>query len=345
MKKVTLLILVVLLVMTVLVTGCASSTPPASAPPTSAPETEQVIELKLAHQWPPQNVYGKTFQYYADLVDKKSNGKIKISIFPASSLIAVPNMYQGISQGTADIGYIGSSFLSPIMKELSFYEVPFVYDPNPEKLAQIEKETRPLLDQIFDKYGVKYLWAQDGCPTIFTSSKPIQKAGDLQNLKIRDYGVWVGKGLEKMGAVPTTISPEDINVALERKTVDGAYAAWTFADGYKLYEQAEYATWVPSQTMWVMLIMNQDSWQKLTPEQQNILMEAGAETQEYNIQLIKDRKAEYIKLAEAAGTTFYELSPEDVKQMQEQVKPVVEEVRGIIGPLGNELLDKLQSLQ
>jgi len=335
-----LLALVALLAIGLLVAGCGGKEEPK---PADSGDTSEPVTLKLAHQWPVQNAYGLTFQKFADLVDQKSEGSIKIEVYPANSLVTIQEMFEAVLNGTADIGYSGTSFLSARMKELSAMEIPGAYDPY--KFPEIVDEIDPIMEEIYAKYGLVYLWAQDGAEAALSSKKPVQTIDDLKGLKVRGYGFWVGKALEQLGAVPVTIPPTDLNVALERGTAEGSYSAYAFSDGFKLYEQTEYNTWFGTQTMWVNLLMNKEAWDKLSPEQQEIMREAGKEAMAYNIQLITEGRDAFDKKARDAGNTVYTISEEEREKIFEKVKPVWEEARTVAGPLGNKLMDKLEELR
>lgn len=303
----------------------------------------EVVTLSLAHHWPPQNIYGQNYQYFADLVYEMSDGEIVIEIYPANSLITVTEMYEGVLDGTADMGYSTSSFLSSRMPELSFFELPGAFDVY--SFEETALAIQPELEAIFEDHGLVYLWAQDPGDIVLSSTEPVEQFSDMEGLRVRDYGIWVGKAIEEMGAVQTTIPPADLSVALERGTVDAAYATWTFADGYSLYEQAEHITWFGVSSMWVGLFMNQNSWNQLTPEQQEIIREAGIIAQAQTVELVEDTREAFIEKSEAAGATHYEFSDEDREEIYRQVEPIFDEAREVIRPLGIELLEKLEGLR
>lgn len=102
------------------------------------------------------------------------------------------------------------------------------------------RDIDPLLRKIFEQYGVVYLCAFDDGEAALDLDNIVHSPADLQRLKIRTVGQWVGKAYEKWGAVPTTIPAAELNVALERGTVDGAYGSWGFCHSYSVRTKESY---------------------------------------------------------------------------------------------------------
>lgn len=335
----------VVLFVGVMAVGCGGKQAPQGQATQGQAPAEQTapIEFKIAHQWPEQSHFAQSIKFFADTITEKTGGKITFKIFPANSLVSIQEMLDAVADGVADIGFTSSSWVAPKMKEMTIFEIPGAFDP--DKIGEVAKAIQPLLRQIFDQYGVVYLWALDDGETGLALNKIVHSPADLRGLKIRNFGPWVGKAYEAWGAVPMTIPPADLNAALERGTVDGAYASWSFLRSYKVHEQRKAVTFTGLQTMWSFLIMNKDSWNKLTPEQQEIFQEAGQMAMEHNIKLCNELNPKYKEEIKAAGGQVYDLTDAERAVFIEKTKPVFDEARKIIGPLGNELLDKLQSLQ
>lgn len=343
-KKLFALALATLLV-TVMAVGCGGKQAPQGQVPQGQTSTQQAapIEFKIAHQWAEQSHFAQSIKFFADTVTEMTGGKVTFKIFPANSLVTIQEMLDAVADGVTDIGYTTSSFTAPKIKELAVFEIPGAYDPN--KIREVAKAVDPILRKIFEQYGVVYLFPFHDSETAFSLDKIVHSPSDLQRLKIRTAGQWVDRAVQRWGAVPMAIPPADLNVALERGTVDGCYTSWTFTRAYKVHEQKKSVTFTGLQTMLSFLIMNQNAWNRLTPEQQQIFLEAGEKALEHNFKLANELEPKYKEEIKAAGGQVYELTDAERAAFIEKVKPVFEEARKVVGPLGNELLDKLQSLQ
>jgi len=100
------------LLLLLIVAGCSSET---SGDPEARPGDEAIV-LKMAHHWAAQSVSGRGFQYFADVVNEKSDGQIKVEVYAADSLVTGNEMYEAMLDGVVDIGYVTTSQISPSMK-------------------------------------------------------------------------------------------------------------------------------------------------------------------------------------------------------------------------------------
>lgn len=348
-KRPKLLIVIMLITIVILAGGCGSSSAPAASdnPPANEPSEPTPVTLKLAHGLSPVDIHGKAYQFYADKVAELSEGSIQIEVFPGASLAANPQMFKAVQTGVADIGIFPSSFVAPQMKEVTIFEIPGMFDPT--KVPQIQEKITPVMEKIHAKYGMKYLWATAEGELVLGVSKklgaPIKNIDEIEGLKIRDYGQWIGRTLGAWGAVQTTIPPADLNAALDRGTVEGSLASWSFSYGFKVHEQAPYFTMFGTNNMWHWATISEAAWAKLTPDQQQVLVDAGKLAMEYNIKLEAEDKELFKQAVIDVGGDIYELTPEERAQFVEKTAPLVEEIREISGPEGNELIDILESIK
>src|SRR4030042_1112172 len=95
-RKVFFSILIVTLVLLPLLGGCTASAPPTTPAPTQTPSPAKVIELKFASIMPPVSGIGKLHQQWIDKLQEASAGKLKITYYPASSLLTNADMYRGV---------------------------------------------------------------------------------------------------------------------------------------------------------------------------------------------------------------------------------------------------------
>lgn len=352
MKKKNILLVTGFMLISMLLFGCTTQKAPvpqnSSPAATPAPENnKKVVILKLAHGLPPTDIHGKAYQYYADQVAELSKGELKIEVFPGGALAGNPQMFKAVQSGVADIGIFPSSFVAPQMKEVTIFEIPGMFDP--AKVAEVQDKIAPIMDKIHAKYGMKYLWPTSEGELVLAVSKkigkPITNLEEMKGRKIRDYGQWIGRTLGTWGATQTTIPPADLNAALDRGTVEGSVASWSFSYGYKVHEQAPNFTLFGTNNMWHWATISEAAWKKLTPAQQQILVDAGKKAMEYSIKIEKADKEIFKKAVKDNGGAIYELNLQERSQFVSKTAPLVDEIRKISGPEGNELIDALQSIK
>jgi TRAP-type C4-dicarboxylate transport system substrate-binding protein len=339
------LVIVGTLIMSMLLLGCGSQKAPTGQSSAPAPSGEKKpVTLKLAHGLSPTDIHGKAYQYYADQIAEMSKGEIKIEVFPGGALAGNPQMFKAVQSGVADIGIFPSSFVAPQMKEVTIFEIPGIFDPT--KVREIEAKIAPVMEKIHAKYGMKYLWPTSEGELVLGVSKkigaPVKNLDGIKGLKIRDYGQWIGRTLGAWGAVQTTIPPADLNAALDRGTVEGSVASWSFSYGFKVHEQAPNFTLFGTNNMWHWAAISENSWKKLNPEQQKILVEAGKKAMDYSIKIEMEDKELFKKAVKDVGGQLYEITPQEREAFIAKTAPIIDDIRKMSGPEGNELIDILQ---
>ena len=258
-----------------------------------------------------------------------------------------PQMFKAVQSGVADIGIFPSSFVAPQMKEVTVFEIPGMFDYT--KVPQIQEKIIPVMNKIHAKYSMKYLWPTSEGEVVLGIMKkngaPVTNIEEMQGLKIRDYGQWVGRALQTWGAVQTTIPPADLNAALDRGTVQGSLASWAFSSGFKVHEQAPYFTMFGVSCMWHWAVISEPAWNKLSQEQQQALIDAGNKAMQYSVDLEKQEKKVFKQTILDAGGVVHDLDPKERAKFIAKSDTLIDQVREISGSEGNELIDILLSIR
>ena len=161
------------------------------------------------------------FQEFADNVGKRTNGEVRIRIFPAEQLGKENDLIQQVKSGALDISAPSMPSLSSLVPALEIASAPFLWTD----WAQAEKVIRgpafqPQFDELRDKHNVLMLskiWYW-GWRNLTTGTRPVTKPEDLEGLKIRvpESPVWV-EMIRAMGGAPTPIPFGEVYTALQRR--------------------------------------------------------------------------------------------------------------------------------
>ncbi len=339
MKKIWLYFMLAMLI--ILIFGCDSSE-------TVIPkEVGKPTELTLAHAFPESSIWGMTYKYWADRVYEKSNGQLKITIYPTASLIALDESYEAVSQGTVDMSSLPSSYFSGKAPELTILDLSGSYPP--KRWLEVDETIAPILDEILYDHNVKYLFpVYMGEMLAFVNDKvgkPIQTVDDWKNLKIRDMGKWSGRAIEAWGGVPLTLPLGELPVALERGTVDGVHVSWIVGYSYRLYEMAPYITYTGFSPLWEFLGINLKVWNSLKEDEKNIMIEAGKDAAKYCDNISKELWEGFVNAVEETGNTINYLTESEKNKHIESLDPLIEEIKKISNPKGIELIDALATFK
>lgn len=329
MKRVFTLLLTLLLVFAL--TACTSDTKPVESGNENVGETSgetsgETLNLRVANVTQVDHPMNKSTEFFAKKIEEKSNGRIKISVFPARQLGDDRELFEQVQQGALDmalvsVGPIGST--TPLAAAL---QLPFMFDNWDQWLDVMNSEAADELFAGFEDFGVKALAAYDsGFRHTLTIDKQINSPADYAGLKFRVAETPLHVDIfTALGASPTPLPYGEIYTSLQNKVIDGLEMDYAAMKMEKHYEVAKYVTETGHFTWPGVFMVNLDLWNSLSAEDQAMFIEASKEVYEENVEYIKNKEAEAIKELEAGGVTIVKLTDEEKQVFIDKTASVVE---------------------
>jgi len=111
--------------------------------------------INVATNYPEPDIRSDAYRYWANLVNEKTQGRIKLQIHYGGSLLPLPEIFNGLSQGITQCGTLVASYMSGRVPDFTPFEIFYSYDS--DKWKALDDEAKPLLDKILQKQNVKYL--------------------------------------------------------------------------------------------------------------------------------------------------------------------------------------------
>lgn len=293
-------------------------------------EEKPSYTLKYAELNPDGHIMDECGDKFAELVAEKSEGRITIEVFPAGQLGDEKTMYQTIQMGggAIDICRGNTNSLADFgAQKLNLFGLPFVFRDRTHLWSVLDSEIGDEFLAEMQEIGsgmVGLFYLDEGSRNFFTKEGvEIHTAADLEGLKLRVPTTEImTETTTAMGAQSTPISFSELYSALQAGTVDGAeqphsgYYSNKFAEVAPNYSLTGH-TYSPS-----IILMSENVWNKLDEEAQQILIEAGQETEAWNKENIEKLDAELLESIKAEGANVIEI--EDKSSFQEATKAVVE---------------------
>lgn len=182
---------------------------------------QETRTLKLSHWLPAQHTMAVYLQKWAESLGKSSGGRLQIDVFPAGQLGGVPDHYDMIRRGVADIGFILHGSTSDRFPLTSLVDLPFTVDSAVHGTKVLnDPEVRAFLDP--EHRGLKVLYLLTHQPgQILTVDKPIRAPADLVGLRIRFPSATTKAYLEELGASTVGLPPSAIAENIQKKVIDG----------------------------------------------------------------------------------------------------------------------------
>ncbi len=264
-----------------------SSQTPTSTTTSSQTTQQPVKEYKMSVVVGPNSPWGQAAKMWADEIEKRTNGRIKIKIYFAGQLFAgkQTNEFQLLAQGVADFAVGSTINWAPVVKELNLFTLPFFFPEGKNKgdiyraVDAVENgETGKRIFQILEKYGVVGLaWGENGFRQITNWKHPIVKPEDLAGLKIRVVGspIFIDT-FKALGADPTEMNWADALTAFQQRVVDGQENPINIVIiPYKIYEFHKYMTIWDYAIDPLIFAVNKKVWDSFDEETKKIVLEAA----------------------------------------------------------------------
>ena len=347
-KKIVSALMVVSLVLSMTACGVTAPEPVEQTPTTEpaaqtqtqeaeAPAAEtptETITLVMAEVNPLDTIVGMTDQKFKEEVEARSNGSIKIDL-QASGVLGSENdvldtMLGG--GGTIDISRISAFALTSYGGQKSMLlSLPYIFTSRNHfwNFATSDLAQEFLLEPSENGTGVRGLYyGEEGFRHFFTSYE-ISDINSFKGKKIRVSNDPIMNGLvEGLGASPTVVAFGELYSALQTGVVDGAEQPIANYKANAFPEVAPYMILDGHTLGAIQVIITDEAWNKLSPEQQDILVEAGKVASAYNREISEEKENEVLEQLKADGVTIIEV--EDSTPWQEAVKPVIEEnIKGL----------------
>lgn len=237
MKKISVLILVLLLSLTLVLSGCAGNQT-TQAPPAEG-EKKPVIELKLSHFNNPAAVSARQVEAWAKRVEERANGELKITIYPGGSLGAPADHYEMVKNGVVDIA---TSFLGitpgvfPVAEGIGLPMLGYESTVQASQALMDMYLNTDYMKKEFSEVQVMYLHTYD--PALIGTNKKIETMEDLKGLKLRVTGGPITSFFTKLGASPVSMPVTEMYQSLEKGVLQGYVIDSTGVPSYKLDEHS-----------------------------------------------------------------------------------------------------------
>ncbi|MBB6481243.1 TRAP transporter substrate-binding protein [Spirochaeta isovalerica] len=337
MKKILLILFVMVLAATSVMAGGQQGDK------SGAPAEEKPVTLVYAEVNNLETIVGKTGLKFKEEVERLSGGTVKLDIQHSGVLGAEPDVLDAMlgGGGTIDMSRISAFALTSYGGEKSkLLSIPYTFTGREHfwKFATSELAPEFLLEPHENGTGIRGLfYGEEGFRHFFGTS-PLNTMADLAGMKIRVSNDPVARGMvEGIGASPTVVSYSELYSALQSGVVDAAEQPIANYYGMSFHEVAPYMILDGHTLGAIQVIITDEAWDKLSPNQQNALVEAGKIASAYNRELSEGAENEVLKKLAAEGAVVVEVK--DKGPWQAACADVIKESSASNAALYQKILD------
>ena len=213
---------------------------------------------------------------WAKEIEKRTNGMVKITVFPGGTLTPADKCYDGVVKGISDIGMSVFGYTRGKFPLTEVIDLPLGYKRGIVATRLITQYYQQFKPKEFDEVKVLYLHAHG--PGILHTKKPVSKLEELKGMRIRSTGL-SAKVASALGATPAAMPMGETYDALQRGMVDGSLAPFEALEGWKWGEVVKYTTesFGSAYSTGFFVVMNKEKWNALSPEIQKVIVKVDTE--------------------------------------------------------------------
>lgn len=293
------------------------------------------IKIKFSHVTTNDSPKGQAANYFKDLVEERTDGKVVVEVFPSSQLYGDAEELEALIANNVQMIAPSATKLVGFNPSFQIYDLPFLFKDN-ESVYEFFNHPdggKKMLASL-EKNGMRGLTHWPNGFKHFTNSKhPLTKPADFHGLKFRTQtGQVLSAQMEAVGAGAQAMPFAEVYTALQQGTVDGQENTFNNIDTQSYVEVQKYFTVSNHGRLDYAIIANASFWDGLPDDIRTIVSECLDEATDLAIELAEKLDQESFENIKNSGKVeIYELTEEDRAEFQKVMHPVWEKYAKNIG--------------
>lgn len=275
--------------------------------------------IKLAHGLDASHPVHKAMIYMGEELSEKSNGKLKLEVYPNSQLGSERQCLELLQIGSLGMTKVSAAVMENFSPDMQVFGLPFLFRNKPHTFKVLDSNIGKELLDGGQKYWLKGLGYYDaGSRSFYTKDRPVHNPADLEGLKIRVMeSVTAMNMVNSLGGSPTPISWGELYTSLQQGVVDGAENNPPSFYLSRHYEVCKYYSLDEHTTIPDVLIVSTHLWNGLSANEKEWLQSAADASVIYQRELWAASENEALEAVEKAGV---EIIKPDKSLFQEKVQ-------------------------
>ncbi len=281
----------------------------------------QTVTLKMAHQWPQNesDYVVATAVKFAQQVEKRSNGQMKIQFFPAESLVKASATHTALKNGTVDLAIYPYIYSVGAIPEMNLTLLPGFWKSHDDVFRYRTSAVWQKLEAKAEAYGFKTLCWIQVAGGIASMKSLVHVPADVAGQKVRIAGKYSEYAVQQVGASSPGMPSSEIYSALQMGLLDTMVTSSSSFAAFRLYEVAK--CYLSPEDYSILftpepIAISMKTWNKLTPEQQKILTEVGSSLEQGALEAAKKEDGRVAKLFADRGAKVEKLNLSDWNRWQ-----------------------------
>jgi len=300
------------------------------------------IVIKFSHVVAENTPKGKGALKFKELAEKYTNGKVKIEVYPNSSLYKDKEEIEALQLGSVQMLAPSTAKFAPLgVKEFEALDLPWLFKDEATYAAAMKGQVGQWLFKKLEAKGITGLAYWDNGFHMVSANRPLLKPSDFEGLKFRISGSKIAdQYFRNVGSIPQIMAFSEVYQALQTGVVDGCENTASNYLTQKFYEVQKDITVSYHAHLQYAVIVNSKFWSGLPPDIRTQLEKAMADATDYTNQIAHQENEDALAEIKKTGKSeIVSLTPEQDSAMRKALDPVYQDVAKRVGqPLIDEFL-------
>ena len=299
----------------------------------AAPAFASPIVIKFSHVVAVDTPKGQAAEYFKKLVEERSNGQIKVEVYPNSSLFDDKDVMTPLMTNAVQMAAPSFSKFTKFAPSLQLVDLPFLFNDADHLHRVLQGDVGQKILAAVGSKGLVGLAFWDNGFKQLSANKPLIKPEDAAGLKFRIMSSKVLEAQFKaVDANPQVLPFSEVYSALQQGVVDACENPLSNFYTKKFYEVQSDLTLSNHGYLGYLVVTNKIFWNKLNDQQKSLVSEAMKEATDYGNKLALQMDQDYLAKVKASGkTTVHELTPAQRKAWKDAMLPIYPKFYDVIG--------------
>jgi len=292
------------------------------------------IVIKFSHVVTSDAPKGKAADYFKKLVEERTKGRVKVEVYPNSSLYKDKEELEALQLGSVQLLAPSASKFGPMgIKEFEAFDLPYLFD----SYDNLHKVTRGPVGasmlKLLQAHGMTGLAFWDNGFKEFTANKPLHWPEDYKGQKMRIQSSKVlDAQMRAVGAIPQVMAFSDVYQGLQTGVVDGNENTPSNIYTQKMHEVQKYMTITDHGYIGYVVVANTKFWDSLPPDLRAILEQTMKEATDYADDIAKKENDDAVEAIRKSGKTqIIELTADQKRALKKAMLPVHRQMEDRVG--------------
>jgi C4-dicarboxylate-binding protein DctP len=300
------------------------------------------IIIKFSHVVATDTPKGKASEKFKELAEKYTGGKVKIEVYPNSTLYKDKEELEALQLGSVQMLAPSNSKFGPLgIREFEVFDLPYIL-PDLKTLRKVTEGPLGIrLLKLLDSKGITGLAYWDNGFKQMSANKKLITPADYQGVKFRIQSSRVLQAqFKSLGSLPQVMAFSEVYQALQTGVVDGQENTWSNIYTQKMHEVQKYITETNHGYIGYVVIVNKKFWDDLPADIRDQLSKAMKEATDFNnAQSQKENDDALAEIKKGGKSEIIKLTAEQDEAMRKAMEPVYKDAASRVG---QPLIDEFQ---